>query len=105
MPSPNNSRARSQKAQREIRIVQHHHEAEAVASGTSSHEFERGDLVIEIEVSQRFVEQAQACLLRQQRGNGDTLAFAARERAHFTMLQVRQIHIGQRRAGDTCVRR
>jgi len=66
-------------------------------------QLEHGDLMIEVEVGERLVQQIQARLLRQQRGNGQALALAAGERVHLAAAEAGEVHRRQRLARDALV--
>jgi hypothetical protein len=51
--------------------------ADPVLAGAPRKQLEHGDLVVEVEVGERLVEQVQPRLLRQQGGDGQPLALAA----------------------------
>jgi hypothetical protein len=66
-------------------------------------QLEHGDLVVEVEVGERLVEQVQPRLLRQQGGDGQPLALAAGQRVHLAAAQAGEVHRRQRLARDALV--
>jgi hypothetical protein len=79
-------------AAREIDVVHHHHHAHAGFAGAAGQQLQHGNLVVEVEVRERFVEQREPWVLGQQRGHGEALAFAAGKRMHVALFQFREAH-------------
>ena len=69
-------------AHREMEVVQHHDDRLAAVGRYRRQHVERGDLVDEIEMRRRLVEQHELGVLRDDRGQRDPAALAAGQRAH-----------------------
>ena len=90
-------------AQGQVDVVQHHDDADAVLACAPRKQVEHGDLVVEVEVGERLVEEVQPGLLRQQGGDGEALALAAGERMHFARAEAGEVHRRQRLARKALV--
>ena len=66
-------------ARREVQVVQHHHDRGAATGVEVGQQVEHLDLVGDVEVRRRLVEQQQVRSLRQRHRDPDPLALAARE--------------------------
>ena len=84
-----------------MEIVQHHQHRLAAIAGEARQHVERVDLVGEIEMRRRFVEQQQIGILREQCSERDATPLAARKRAHFTRLESGKADVGDGFSGFT----
>ena len=64
-----------------------HHDHTGTALGGGGEKVEHGDLMLEVEVGERFVEQHQRGLLCQQGGDRHALPLAAGEALYVTLLE------------------
>ena len=85
-------------AQREMQVVQHHDERRAALARERRQRVERGDLLPEIEVRRRLVEQHQRRVLRDERRERDAAPLAAGERAHVARLEAGEAEARERGA-------
>ena len=90
---------------RQIDVVQHHDQRGLFVADAAADQFQHRDLVVEVEMRQRFVEQIDARLLHQQGGQRHALAFAAGQRVDRTLRQIGQPQRRQRLARQRFVRR
>ena len=72
-------------------FVQHHGHARATIARYAGKQFEHGNLVLQVKVGNRLIKQKQLWRLGEQRGNGQSLTFAAGEGQYITLFERGQI--------------
>ena len=70
---------------RQTGFVQDHHAGQGLLSGEPGKQFERGDLVVQVEMGEWFIEQIELRRLRQQGGDRQPLPLAAGKRLHIAL--------------------
>ncbi|OMP13516.1 hypothetical protein COLO4_01515 [Corchorus olitorius] len=72
-------------AARKVQVMHGQHDQPAVLAAAFAQQAQHGDLLMQIEVGDRFIEQQHARLLRHHGSHGDTLTFTAGKGAHIAL--------------------
>jgi hypothetical protein len=86
-------------ANRQPGFVENHYAGHLLVAIEGGKQLEGGDLVVQIKVRERLVEQVELRRLRQQGGNGQPLPLATRKRLHVALREFGQTDRGQRLTG------
>jgi len=89
---------------RQVDIMQHHDHRLASLPCQFTEQLQAADLLVEVQVIHRFIQQQVLRVLGQQGGDGHALAFATGEAIGGALGQVLQVHLLQGRAGELSVR-
>ena len=92
-------------AQREMQVVQHHDDRLGAAARQRGHRVERGDLLAEVEMRRRLVQQQQRRILREERGQREAPPLAPGQRARVARVEAGETECRERVRARVDIRR